>query len=89
MGFLDSIRNIFSGARKNASEKAFLNLSEGKNINFSPKSDRYTFGRRFDTQYDKAWKPKTSDYITDSNGTIVDVNLSDDSGNFEDSGIVG
>lgn len=61
MGFLDSIRNIFSGSRKNASEKAFTNLTEGKNINFSPKSDRYTFGRRFDTQYDKVWKPKTAE----------------------------
>lgn len=46
----------------------------------------------FDMDYDinfKESQPKTSDYITDSNGTIVDVNLSDDSGNFEDSGIVG
>lgn len=46
----------------------------------------------FDMDYDinfKETQPKTSDYITDSNGTIVDVNLSDDSGNFEDSGIVG
>jgi hypothetical protein len=46
----------------------------------------------FDMDYDinfKESQPKTSDYITDSNGTIVDVNLSNDSGNFEDSGIVG
>lgn len=46
----------------------------------------------FDMDYDinfKESQPKTSDYITDSSGTIVDVNLSDDSGNFEDSGIVG
>lgn len=46
----------------------------------------------FDMDYDinfKESQPKTSDYITDSNGAIVDVNLSDDSGNFEDSGIVG
>ena len=46
----------------------------------------------FDMDYDinfKESQPKTSDYITDSNGTIVDVNLSDDSGNFENSGIVG
>lgn len=46
----------------------------------------------FDMDYDinfKESQPKTSDYITDSSGTIVDVNLSDDSGNFENSGIVG
>jgi hypothetical protein len=46
----------------------------------------------FDMDYDinfKESQPKTSDYITDANGTIVDVNLSNDSGNFEDSGIVG
>lgn len=46
----------------------------------------------FDMDYDinfKESQPKPSDYITDSNGTIVDVNLSEDSGNFEDSGIVG
>ena len=48
----------------------------------------------FDMDYDinfKETKPKRSDFITDSKGNITDINIiSDaDSGNFEDSGIVG
>jgi lysyl-tRNA synthetase class 2 len=61
MGFLDNIKNIFSNARKNASLKAYTNLEEGKKINFAPRSDRYTFGNRWDTQYDKSWTPKTKE----------------------------
>lgn len=59
-----------------ASRKAFFDMDYG--INFKESQPKT-----------KESQPKTSDYITDSNGTIVDVNLSNDSGNFEDSGIVG
>lgn len=61
MGFLDSIRNIFVGARKSASRKAYDNLESGKTLSFSPESDRYTFGNQEDTQYNKKWTPKTAE----------------------------
>lgn len=61
MGFLDNIRNIFVGARKSASRKAYDNLESGKTLSFSPESDRYTFGNQEDTQYNKKWTPKTAE----------------------------
>lgn len=61
MGFLDNIRNIFVGARKSASRKAYDNLESGKKLSFSPESDRYTFGNQEDTQYNKKWTPKTAE----------------------------
>lgn len=61
MNILNSIKSIFDNAKKNASVRAWEKLGEGEKISFSPKSDRYTFGRQYDTQYDKKWKPATAE----------------------------
>ena len=50
------LRDIFSNAAKSAKR-----LDEGKSIHLAPKSDRYTYDNQEDTNYDKTWKPETSE----------------------------
>lgn len=64
MGLLNNIRNIFVGARKSASRKAYDNLEAGKQLSFSPQSDRYTYGNQEDTEYNKKWSPQTAEEKT-------------------------
>lgn len=52
-----NIKDIFS----NAIKRAIKRLDQGKEITVSSKSDRYTYENQEDTNYDKNWKPSTSE----------------------------
>ncbi|MBQ0003575.1 MAG: KTSC domain-containing protein [Treponema sp.] len=55
--FFDAIKNKF--ANKSKSKEAFDKLSQGQSFTYNPKSQRYTWENKEDSQYDKDWKPTT------------------------------
>lgn len=61
-----NIKDLFSRAmsafkKTSDSTKAYNDLNEGKQIVYSPKSDRYTYGNQQDTDYNKNWTPETKE----------------------------
>lgn len=55
---------VFSNAinkTKSESKRKYEDLDKGKAVTFHPKSDRYTYENREDTNYDKNWKPRTKE----------------------------
>lgn len=44
---------------KSDSKDAYEKLDQGQAVSFSPKSDRYTYDNKEDSNYDKKWTPRT------------------------------
>lgn len=58
LALFDAVKNIFKN--KSKSKDAYERLDRGETIQFSPRSDRYTYNSGADTRYDKKWTPATS-----------------------------